>query len=245
MARNLPAVLIVDDEEAICGLVCEDLAGEGYVCDFASNAGDAFAKLETHNYDVALLDIVLPEKSGMDILRTIHEHYQMTAVIMLTAVKDLDTAVEAMKLGALDYITKPFTLDKLNASVSTVLKNRKPHCVVSDTVSKIEGANYSKDTGDRSLSEINAIAYGVDAQVDYFDFHSKIVTKATVKLACWLGLPAREIEKWAAARDELYSERDRRIKSMLSKLERNLMAQVILGLTYPAYQFPEKGEEQN
>jgi len=245
VARNLPTVLIVDDEEAICGLVCEDLAEEGYVCDVASNAEDAFAKLETYNYDVALLDIVLPEKSGMDILRTIHKHYQMTAVIMLTAVKDLDTAVEAIKLGASDYITKPFTIDKLNASVSTVLKNREPHCVVSDTVSKIEGVNYSKDADDRSLSEINAIAYGVDAQVDYFDFHSKIVTKETVKLARWLGLPVKEIEKWAAARDELYSERDRRIKSMLSKLERNLMAQVMLGLTCPAHQFPERGEEQN
>jgi FixJ family two-component response regulator len=245
MARNLPTVLIVDDDEAICDLVCEDLAGEGYVCDIASNAGDAFAKLETYNYDVALLDIVLPEKSGMDILRTIHEHYQMTAVIMLTAVKDLDTAVEAMKLGASDYITKPFTLSKLNTSVSTVLKNRKPHSAVSDTVSKIEGVNYSKDAGGRSLSEINVVACGVAAQVDYFDFHSKIVTRETVKLARMLGLPEKEIEKWAAARDELYSERDRRIKSMLSKLERNLMAQVMLGLTYPVYQFPDKSEEQN
>jgi DNA-binding response OmpR family regulator len=245
MAHNLPTVLIVDDEEAICDLVYEDLADEGYMCDIALNVGDAFAKLETYNYDVALLDIVLPEKSGMDILRTIHEHYQMTAVIMITAVKDLNTAVEAMKLGASDYITKPFTLDKLNTSVSTVLKNREPHCVVSDTVSKIEGVNYSKDTDNRSFSKINAIAYGVDAQVDYFDFHSKIVTQKTVKLARLLGLPEKEIEKWAAARDELYSERDRRIKSMLSNLERNLMAQVMLGLTYPVYQFPDKSEEQN
>jgi FixJ family two-component response regulator len=245
MAPNLPKVLIVDDEETICDLVCEDLAEEGYVCDIASNAEDAFTKLETYKYDVALLDIVLPRKSGMDILRTIQECYQMTAVVMLTAVKDLDTAVEAMKLGAADYITKPFTLDKLNTSVSTALNKRKPRSAVSDTVSKNEGVNYSKDTDGRSLSEINAIAYGVDAQVDYFDFHSKIVTKETVKLAHWLGLPAKEIEKWAVARDELYSERDRRIKSMLSKLQRNPMAQVMLGLTRSVYQFPELGEEQN
>jgi CheY-like chemotaxis protein len=239
MARNLPTVLIVDDKEAICDLVCKDLAEEGYVCDIASNAGDAFAKLETYNYDVALLDIVLPGKSGMDILKTIHECHQMTAV------KDLDTAIETMKLGAADYITKPFTLDKLNTSVSTALNKRKPRSAVSDTVSKNEGVNYSKDTDGRSLSEINAIAYGVDAQVDYFDFHSKIVTKETVKLAHWLGLPAKEIEKWAVARDELYSERDRRIESMLSKLERNPMAQLMLGLTCSVYQFPELGGEQN
>jgi len=219
MVRNLPTVLIVDDEEAICDLVREDLSEEGYACDIASNAGDACTKLETYNYDVALLDILLPEKSGMDILRTIHECYQMTAVIMMTAVKDLGAAVEAMKLGASDYITKPFTLDRLNASVSTVLKNRKQRGVVSDTVSKTKGVSYSRDAGDRSLSEINAIAYGVDAQVDYFDFHSKIVTVETAKLARWLGLPEGEIEEWTVARDKLCSERDRRIKSMLSKLE--------------------------
>jgi DNA-binding response OmpR family regulator len=219
MARNLPTVLVVDDEKTICDLVCEDLSEEGYVCDIASNAGDAFDKLKMYNYDVALLDILLPEKSGMDILRTIHECHQMTAVIMMTAVKDLGAAVEAMKLGASDYITKPFTLDRLNASVSTVLKNRKQRGAASDTVSKIEGVSYSRDADDRSLSEINAIAYGVDAQVDYFDFHSKIVTEETAKLARGLGLPEKEIEKWAVARDKHYSERDRRIKSMSSKLE--------------------------
>lgn len=219
MARNLPTVLIVDDEEAICDLVREDLAEEGYVCDIASNAGDAFAKLETYNYDVALLDILLPEKSGMDILKTIHECHQMTAVIMMTAVKDLGTAVEAMKLGASDYITKPFTLNRLNASVSTVLKNRKQRGAVSDMVSKTGGVSYSKDACDRSPSEINSIAYGVDAQVDYFDFHSKIVTEETAKLARWLGLPEKEIEKWVVTRDKHYSERDRRIKSILIKLE--------------------------
>lgn len=227
MVRNLPTVLIVDDDDAICSLVCEDLAEEGCVCDVASNAEDAFFKLGTCNYDVVLVDIVLPEKSGMDILKALNDCYQMTAAIMMTAVKDLDIAVEAMKLGASDYITKPFTLDRLNSSVSTVLKNRKPHCAVSDTVLKAEGVNYNKDADDHSLSEINAIACGVDAQVDYFDFHSKIVTEETAKLARWLGLPEGEIKEWTVARDELCSERDRRIKSMLSKLERNPTAQVI------------------
>jgi CheY-like chemotaxis protein len=219
MARNLPTVLIVDDEKTICDLVYEDLSEEGYACDVALNADDAFAKLEKYKYDMALLDILMPGKSGMDILETIHECYQMTAVVMMTAVQDADTAVAAMKLGASDYITKPFTLDKLNASVSTVLKKRKQRGAASDTVSKTGGVSYSRDAGDRSLSEINAIAYGVDTQVDYFDFHSKIVTEETTNLARWLGLPEKEIEKWAVARDKLCSERDRRIKSILSKLE--------------------------
>lgn len=242
MVRKRPEILIVDDEETILDLVCEELAEEGYLCEVASNADDALTKLKTHNYDVVLLDIILPEKSGMDILKIIKECYQTTAVVMMTAVKDLDTAVETMKLGASDYIIKPFTLNKLKVSLGTVLKNRKTHCAISATISETEGFNLRMDTN-RSLSEMNAIADGVSTQVDYFDFHSKIVTHKTITLARWLGLPEKEIEKWAVSRYLYYSERERRIESMLNKLERNPMAQAMLGLTRLLYQFPNSGEE--
>jgi len=245
VVHKRPAVLIVDDDEAICDLVCEELAEQGYVCDTASNAGGALTKLKRHSFDVALLDIKLPGMSGMDLLKTIRKCYQMTAIVMITGVNDLNTAVEAMKLGASDYIVKPFTLNRLNTSIGTVLKNRKPHCAVYNTMPSTGGADYGKNAKGRSISEINAIAYGVDAQVDYFNSHSKIVTEKTVELARQLGLPGKEIEKWAVARDELYSERERRIKSILSRLERNPMAQVMLCLTRPVYQFLKSGEEQN
>ncbi len=245
MVRKGPTVLIVDDEDAICDLVCDGLTEEGYVCNVASNADYALAKLEKYSFDVVLLDIKLPGMSGMDLLKTVGKCYQRTAIIMITAVNDLDTAVEAMKLGALDYIVKPFTLEKLNASIGIVLNNRKPLCAVYDTIPGMVDTDYAKNAKGRSLSEINAIAYGVDTQVDYFDFHSKIVTDKTVKLARWLDLPEKEINKWAVARDELYSERDRRIKSALSKLERNPLAQVMLGLTRSVCQFRKSGEEQN
>ncbi len=246
MVCKSPTVLIVDDDEEICELVCEGLAGEGYVCDAASNTDEALVKLKGRGFDAALLDIKLPGVSGMDLLKTIKKCYQMTAIVMITGVKDLDTAVEAMKLGASDYIVKPFTLDKINASISTILKSREPHRTVCNTIPDMGEADYNTKNGDdRSLSGMDAIAYGVDARVDHFDFHSKIVTERTVELARSLGLPETEIEKWAVARDEFCSERDRRIKSELSKLERNPMAQVMLGLTYSVCQFPESGQEQN
>jgi YesN/AraC family two-component response regulator len=164
---------------------------------------------------------------------------------MITAVNDLDTAVEAMKLGASDYIVKPFTLDKINASINTVLKNKAPHCAVCNTIPGMEDTDFSDSASCRSLSEINAIAYGVDAQVDHFDLHSKIVTDRTVELARWFGMPEKEIEEWVTARVELYSERDRRIKSALSKLERNPMVQVMLGLTHPVDDTLDYSERQN
>ena len=245
MVRQRPTVLIVDDEDAVCELICDGLDEEGYVCDVASNADDALAKLKKQGFDVALLDIKLPGMSGIDLLKTVENCYQTTAVVMITGVNDASTAVEAMKLGASDYIVKPFTLDKIIVSINAVLKNKKPPCAVYHTIPVMGDSDYGKNAKSRSLSEINAIAYGVDAQVDYFDFHSKIVTDKTVELARQLDLPGREIKKWVVARDQLYSERDRRIKSMLNKLERNIMAQAMLGFTRSIYQFPKSSGEQN
>jgi CheY-like chemotaxis protein len=235
MMHKNPAVLIVDDDEAICDLVCEELTVEGYICNIASNAGDALAKLKINIYDVALLDIKLPGMSGMDLLKTMKKCYQMTAIVMMTAVKDIETAIQAMKLGASDYIVKPFTFEKLNSSITTVLKNEELCPEICHTISCMGYVDCGKNASGTSLSEINTIAYGVDAQVDYFDFHSKIVTNKTVELARWLGLPGNEIEKWAVARIELYSERDRRISSALSKLDRNSIAQLMLGFTRSIY----------
>ena len=239
------SVLVVDDEKTLCNLICLELEEEGYICDSTTRAKNALKKIKKHKYDLVLLDIRLPEMSGIDLLKEIKKCHPEMIIIMLTAVNDLDTAVEVMKLGASDYIIKPFTLDKLEASISTVLRNRNPQCKVYNTIPSLIDTEYDNSAKSRSLSEINAIAFGVDAQVDYFDFHSRIVTDKTVELARWLGLPRREIKKWAVARDELYNERNRKIRSVLSKLERSPMAQVMLGLTRTVCQCPESGDKQN
>ena len=245
MVDEVPTILIVDDDQAICDFVGEVLVENGYACDIALNANDALAKLQNHRFDLALLDIKLPDKSGMDLLEASQSFFQTTATIMMTAVKDLDTAVQAMKLGASDYVVKPFTIDKLTASITAVLKNRKGHNLVSTKTEKMENTNPGRNAVGQSLRTMNAIAFGVDAQVDYFDFHSKIVTEKTVDLARRLGLSEKEIKKWEDARNEQYSERRWYISSMLSKLERNPLAQVMLGLTRSVNKFPQAGGEQN
>lgn len=245
MEGNRPAVLVVDDEEAICSLIVEELSAQGYVCNAAAGAYEALAKLKKYCFDIALLDIKLPEMSGIDLLRMIAKRWQMTSIIMVTAMNDLNLAVDAMKLGASDYIVKPFTVDRIDASISTVLKNRKPRCVVYSTIQSTGGVDHYRSVNDRSLNEINAIAYGIDAHLDWSDSHSKIVTNKTVELARQLGFPSEEIEKWAVARNELHSERDERIKSMVNKLERSAVAQVMFGLTRQVYQAQSIDEEQN
>jgi DNA-binding response OmpR family regulator len=232
MILKRPTVLIVDDEEAVCNFISDGLTAEGYICDAVLNADNALAKLKRQTFDVALLDIRLPGVSGMDLLKMRGRRYQVTAIIMITGVDDINTAVEAMKLGASDYIVKPFTLDKLNTSIDTVLNDSNPLCPVYDTLLVTE---YIKNVGSHWFHEINALAYGVDAQVDYFDFHSKLVTERTAELARWLDLPSNEIDRWTVARSEFYTKRDMQIKSTLDKLKRNPMAQLMLGLTRLVY----------
>ena len=245
MVYNPPTILIVDDDQAICDLVSEGLMEGGYSCDIASTAEEALTKLQNRCFDIALLDIKLPGKSGMELLKTFQTLSQNTEIVMMTAVKDLDTAIQAMKLGASDYIVKPFTLGKLSASIGTMLENSKKYSSVSDTIQPMGNIGNGAKIADRPFGVINSIAYGVDAQVDYFDFHSKIVTEKTIDLARLLCLPAKEIEKWAVARNELFSERNRYIKVALTKLEGNPVVQVILGLTRSVYEFPKLGGKQN
>lgn len=238
-----PSVLIVDDAKAICDLIYDGLTEQGYVCDTALSIDEATVKLLRQHFDVVLLDLKLPGISGIEFLRAERQSYRMTAFIMITAVNDLSAAVEAMKLGASDYIVKPFTITKINDSIITVLDSHKPQHTVYNTAPIIGDQDCSNTLGNNSFHAINAIACGVDAQVDLLDSHSKMVTGKTVNLAHCLGLPGKEIARWAIARDEHFSDRDNQIDSMLSKLNQNLMAQVALGRIPPDIPVPRIRQE--
>lgn len=241
---NNPMILVIDDDKAICDLVSEFLLDNGYTYDIASTVDEALIKLQNYYFDIALLDIKLPGKSGVEFLRTFQTFARNTEVVMMTGVNDLDVAVQSMKMGASDYIVKPFTINRLDTSISTVIRNKKNLSSVSTTTRTLENNN-SADMESGALNMIDAIACGVDAHVDYFDFHSKVVGEKTIDLARRFGLPENEIENWATARNEFYSGRNSYIKLLLSKLEQNPIAQVILGLTYPVIKFSESRGEQN
>ncbi len=228
------SILIVDDDQAICELIRDNLAGWSYSCDIAMSADEALTKLKNHRYDVALLDIMLPGTSGMQLLTAFKSLYWDMKVLMITAVSNLDIAVQAMKLGASDYIVKPFTVDKLNASINTVLGYCQSDMSVYNAIEPVSIDLDSKNTGISSMA-MKAIACGIDAQIDYFDFHSKIVTERTVDVARRLDLPMKEIKDWVFERNNYYSRRDGYIRSTLSKLEQSAIAQVLLGLTRSIY----------
>ena len=122
MYSEIGTVLVVDDEPSVADMLCEDLSELRYKCTKVFTGEEALRKLSADNFDAMLLDLKLPGISGMDVLKEVGANYPETTVIVLTASQDAQTAVEAMKNGAVDYITKPFELEKVNSSIEATLK---------------------------------------------------------------------------------------------------------------------------
>jgi FixJ family two-component response regulator len=227
------SVLIVDDEQDIRELLCDSLSEEGYLCSTIPKGQDALTKLKTESFSVVLLDIRLPDISGMEILTAIHSLHLDTAVIMLTCINSLDLAVEAMKCGAVDYIVKPFTLDKITSSIQKALENAKPL----QGIGRRETADSSREQPEESYKEMDAIAFGVRARHDFTLGFSDVVIRETIAIAAQLEIPANVIQSWAEARLKRYSEKKSTIASLLNKLERSVPAQEVFGLMRP-YKYP-------
>ena len=117
-------ILIVDDEKTVCDVLSDGLHGDGYPCYVALDAKEALTRLAAEDFDLVLLDIKLPDISGMEVLQRIRLNYPYTGVIMITGVNNVDTAVKAMKLGASDYIVKPFDLDRVNRAIRRIIEQK-------------------------------------------------------------------------------------------------------------------------
>jgi DNA-binding NtrC family response regulator len=115
-------ILVVDDEKEICTILSDNLSQEGYRVFTAYNGKTALELIRKEKPDLVLLDIKMPEMDGIEVLRRIKKMKKKIVVIMLTAYGTLETARKAMKLGAYEYITKPFDLFLLKSIVKEVLK---------------------------------------------------------------------------------------------------------------------------
>ena len=118
-------ILVVDDEEAIREVVATLLEAQGYQCTVVGNGRAALEHLEKNSLDLVLSDMVMPEMDGLKLLEWLRGHDQDIPIIMVTAMHDLATALEAIRRGAYDYILKPFEKDQLFLSVRRALQHRR------------------------------------------------------------------------------------------------------------------------
>ena len=117
-------ILIVEDEAQMCDLLMSFFGDRGYKVAAVQNGEDAIAGLEEEDFALVITDIKLPGMSGLELLARIRLEWQDVAVIIMTAFSSISSAVEAMKLGAEDYIGKPFQLDELAITVEKALERR-------------------------------------------------------------------------------------------------------------------------
>src|SRR5688572_4209566 len=125
MSKGKGSVLIIDDAAEIRESIQMLLVSEGLSVDMADNGEEGLLKIEENIYDLVLLDLMLPGKSGMDVFKEIKRIDPMLPVVIITAMAAIETAVTAIKEGSYDYVTKPWDNDKLMVIVSNAIRQRQ------------------------------------------------------------------------------------------------------------------------
>lgn len=117
-------VLIADDEDGLRSTIAAWLTDEGFSVQEAPDGTEAIRKIQSNDFDIALLDIKMPGANGLEVLRYVKKNSGTTEVVMMTGMSDVTMAVEAMKLGAREYLTKPLDMDQLVPQLRGLLKKR-------------------------------------------------------------------------------------------------------------------------
>ena len=119
-------ILIVEDEQKVADAVREGLEGEHYEAVVARTGEDAFFRINTETFDVILLDIMLPGRDGLEVLKTVRAQGVTTPVLLLTAKHELEDRVVGLDAGADDYLVKPFAFAELLARIRALLRRGRP-----------------------------------------------------------------------------------------------------------------------
>jgi len=207
-AAERARVLIVDDETGVRNLLY-DVLSLTYDCDRAANGSEAIQLAAQKEYDVVLCDIMMPDVSGIEVLKFVREHAANTIVIMVTAVQDTRRAIEAIRLGAFDYMLKPFDIEEVELVVvrgiefkrmteeNDYYQSRLEALVVERTAQlQRDNEQLEADLLELSLAHRAALATlaGVLESRDVaVEGHSERVTAYSVRLAKELGLEGGEL----------------------------------------------------
>ena len=182
------SILIVDDEENVSKLLKKIFIKEGYRAHTAASGVEALNIIDSNEIDVIITDIKMPGISGIELLKKVNEIDPSILFIIITAFATLDTAIEALRMGAKDYITKPFDLEEIISSVKKILANKEEQYI-----SSYEVENQFKSSSPKMLEVIKMIEHIAD-------------TKATVIIYGGTGtgkeLAAKALHNFSARRDK-------------------------------------------
>ena len=202
MTNHEQKVLIVDDEPAIRRLLHVKLSRQGYHCEEAGDTKEALEKMRIYSADLIMLDMKMPGKSGMELLPELKASYPDTSVIMATAVAEANLAIQCMRLGADDYITKPFNLDEVVHAVEKTLEKRMLEQQIKGYQEHLQQKVDQQTTEIRTLflGSIEALVIALEAKDKYTAGHSRRVTEIALAMGRELNLSEEDLEnlRWGS-----------------------------------------------
>ncbi|MBD3381902.1 MAG: response regulator [candidate division Zixibacteria bacterium] len=141
-------ILVVDDERRMAELVCAELSERKFNADLAESGKSAEKKLRSNSYDIVITDMRMDPPDGLDLLKLIKAEFPATEVILMTAYATASSAVEAMKIGANDYLIKPFDLEELVIKVERILLEKRQSARLEQLESDLSLKTYDRFMGD-------------------------------------------------------------------------------------------------
>jgi response regulator RpfG family c-di-GMP phosphodiesterase len=200
-------ILLVDDEPLVRRVLFRRLSKEGYNCQEVGSGDEALAFLDQAAIDLVIMDIRMPGKTGAETLPMIRRKFPFVAVIMSTAVSEINTVIQCMKEGAKDYITKPFNLEDVVTSIGKALEMSKIEQQLKDHQESLEQKlELQKDEiRKRFLESIESIIFTLESKDKYNTGHSQRVTSMALKIGEELSLSRQELEdlRWGALLHDL------------------------------------------
>jgi len=189
----------VDDEPRLRRVLVRLLEGDGFACREAGSGVEALAHMQADPAPLVISDLRMPEMDGVTLLKEVVKRWPGTAVIMVTAVAEVESAVACLQLGALDYVAKPFHLDEVRARVTQaiekrrlVLENRDYHQHLEERV-----AAQARRIEELMLEGVHAIVELLEAKDAYTRGHSVRVASYAVSIARALGLDENAVDSIA------------------------------------------------
>ncbi len=178
-------ILVVDDEQAVREVLSEGLNDSGYRCDTARDGAEALGKVRANGFELVVSDIDMPEMDGIRLVQEIKKIRPDIEVIMVTGVLDVETAIQSMRLGASDYLTKPFNLAEVRITVERALEKQRLIRENREYQRNLE-ARVEERTRELSLSyrtTLEALATALDTRDSETMGHSLRVAAYTVEIA--------------------------------------------------------------
>ncbi len=117
-------ILIVEDEKELASSITSYLSQEKYICECVNNFAFASEKIDLYNYDCLIVDIILPDGNGLDIIKNLKKTKADTGIIIISARNSLSDKITGLDIGADDYLTKPFHLSELNSRLKSIIRRR-------------------------------------------------------------------------------------------------------------------------